>query len=70
MKVVVDRFEGNYAVCEKKDRTMINVDKKKLPKGAKEGDVLIIDGEIIRIDRSESARRKEDVEKLMDELWK
>jgi len=35
MRVVVDRFEGDYAVCEKEDRTMIDIDRKKLPKGCK-----------------------------------
>ncbi len=31
MKVTVDRFEGRYAVCENEDRTMINIEKSKLP---------------------------------------
>ena len=70
MRVILDRFEGDCAVCEKGDRTMINIDRKKLPKGVKEGDVLVVDGEIVRGDRGDTTRRKEDVRKLMDELWK
>ena len=43
MKVIIDRFEEEYAVCEKEDRKIINIDKNKLPSTVKEGDVLIID---------------------------
>jgi hypothetical protein len=31
MKVTIDRFEGDFAVCEKPDRTMINIKKDKFP---------------------------------------
>ena len=50
MKVTIDRFEGEFAVCEKPDRTMINIEKEKLPVGAKEGDILVIEGDNIRIE--------------------
>ncbi len=70
MKVIIDRFEGSYAVAEKPDRTMLNIPKSKLPKDAKEGDVLIIEGEKIRIDTAGTAQRKKAVEDLMKDLWK
>jgi hypothetical protein len=70
MRVVIDRFEGEYAVCEREDRTMINIVRKNLPKGVKEGDVLIVDGDTIRIDGREGRQKKEEIKKLMDELWK
>ncbi len=70
MRVVVDRFEGDYAVCEKEDRTMINVERKKLPSGVKEGDVLLIERDYITIDIGHTDTRRNEVEKLMDELWK
>lgn len=41
MKAIIDRFEGKYAVCEKIDMTMINVQKSKIPRESKEDDVLI-----------------------------
>jgi Protein of unknown function (DUF3006) len=31
MKVTIDRFEGDYAVCENPDRNMRNIRKEKLP---------------------------------------
>ena len=52
MKVIIDRFEGGFAVCEKADRTMVNVKRTQVPPEAKEGDTLIIDGDSIIIDPS------------------
>ena len=68
--MTIDRFEGDYAVCEKPDRKMINIKKDRLPAAAKEGDVLVIQGESIKVDSEETARRKEYAEKLMNDLWK
>lgn len=51
MKVVIDRFEGNYAVCEKPDRTMLNLEKSTAHKASKQGDGITIDLE-------ETAKRK------------
>lgn len=42
-KYVIDRFEGNYAICEDENKTMSKVPKYKLPLGCKEGDILIQD---------------------------
>ena len=69
MKVIIDRFESEYAVCEKEDRTMINIDKRNLPDGAKEGDIIVIYNENIITDSSETQDRKHKLQKLMDELW-
>jgi metallophosphoesterase superfamily enzyme len=70
MRVIIDRFEGDYAVCEREDRKMINIEKRRLPEGVKEGDALIINGDVIKIERQETNQKKEEIKKLMDELWK
>ena len=70
MRVAIDRFEGNYAVCEKEDRTMMNIERSKLPSGAREGDILDITDGIIKMDAEETARRMAEAKKLMDDLWK
>ena len=49
---------------------MVSVARGMLPKGVKEGDILLVDRDSIKIDRSQTARRKEKIKKLMDELWK
>jgi hypothetical protein len=70
MKVVIDRFEGDFAICEKDDRKIINIKRANIPKDAKEGDVLDVKGDAITIDFIETANRNKSVKKLMDELWK
>lgn len=69
MKVIIDRFEGNYAVCEKEDRTMINIEKNKIPTEAKEGSVLSITEDGITIDEEETISRKKDIEEFTKDLW-
>lgn len=44
-KLMIDRFEGNYAVCERDDKTIVKIPKYKLPLGCKEGDCLVLDSE-------------------------
>lgn len=70
MKVAIDRFEGNYAVCEKDDRTMLNIEIKNIPEAAKEGDVLNVEGDNITIDTEETATRRAEIEELSRNLWK
>lgn len=69
MKVVIDRFEGSFAVCEKEDRTILNIKKEYIPEGAKEGDVLDIQGDKISIDTKETEKRKKEIEELAKDLW-
>ena len=69
MRAVIDRFEGNFAVCETEDRTMLNIRRSKLPANVKEGDVLISDGDTIKIDPAETAKRKKIAEKLIEDVW-
>ncbi len=69
MKVTIDRFEGDLAIVENEDGTSTTFEKAKLPKGAKVGDVLDIDGGEITIDTAETEARKEKVAKLVDELF-
>lgn len=70
MHVVIDRFEGEFAVCEREDRTMVNIPRTKVPAGAREGDVLAIDSEAISIDRDETARRTMEIEALLKRIRK
>jgi hypothetical protein len=69
MRVIIDRFEGDFAVCEKEDRKMMNIKRDRLPPDAKEGDALIIEGDMITIDHAETTRRKNIVSKLFSGLF-
>jgi hypothetical protein len=64
MKVIIDRFEDNFAIVELEDKNIIDIPIALIPEGAKEGDVLEI-----RIDTEETKLRKEKIEKLLNNLW-
>jgi len=68
MKVIIDRFEENFAVCEKENGEMINIENIKLPMHAKEEDILTVDGNLISIDEKCTKARKEKINKLAEDL--
>jgi hypothetical protein len=59
MKVVIDKFEGDFAVCEKEDRSLLNINRRDVPIDALEGYVLDIQGDDVKIDTTETTKRKE-----------
>lgn len=70
MKVVIDRFESGFAVCETQDRKMLNIEKARIPEDAREGDVLFIsDGGNITVCKKETKESRDRILKLMDDLW-
>ncbi|MBU3112360.1 DUF3006 domain-containing protein [Clostridium lacusfryxellense] len=69
MDVIIDRFEGNYVVCEKKDRTMMDIKRDSIPSVAKEGDVLSINDGLITIDVEGTEKRRREIKKLTKDLW-
>lgn len=70
MKLIIDRFEGDYAVCEKEDRSIVNVPKDKLPLDCAEGDCLILmeDGSY-RKDKDTTEARKKKLRDKMNRLF-
>jgi len=69
MKIIIDRFEANYAVCEKEDRSMINIDISQIPTNSREGDVLNIEDEIILVDKKATNIRQKHIEEITKDLW-
>ncbi|UJZ87842.1 DUF3006 domain-containing protein [Heyndrickxia coagulans] len=69
MKYIVDRIEGEFAVCEKDDRTTVDIRLSELPSGVQAGDVIILENGIPRIDRQLTKERKAQIKKLADELF-
>lgn len=61
MKLVIDHFEGNYAVCQKEDNNMINIEMAKLPLKIKVGDVLCVVEDYITVDVEETVIRKKGI---------
>ncbi len=64
MRVIIDRFEGDFAVVETENGAFVNLPKCLVP-DAKEGDVISI-----TIDHAETEKREEKINHLMDKLFK
>lgn len=63
MKIIIDRFEGEYAVCEIEVGTIVNIPKILVP-NATEGDVITIE-----VDKAETEERRKNVQELMNNLF-
>jgi len=64
MKVIIDRFEGDYVVVETPDKKIFNMPIQLTPEGSKEGSVISIE-----IDIAETEARREKIERLIKDVW-
>jgi hypothetical protein len=64
MKVIIDRFEGDFAVVELQDKNLVNIPVQCIPNGAKEGTVLSIE-----VDNEETEARTKRIGDLMKGVW-
>lgn len=69
MKGIIDRFEGDYAVVEFEGRRMVEVHKRDLPPGLKEGDAIRCDDGVYFFDEVETERLKKETKAMFDKLW-
>ncbi|MBQ9833613.1 MAG: DUF3006 domain-containing protein [Bacilli bacterium] len=63
MKVIIDRFEGEYAVVEVAIGQFVNIPKVLIP-NANEGDVIKIE-----IDKKETEERRKHIQDLMNNVF-
>lgn len=75
--LIIDRFEGVYAVCEYIDENTeeykyINIDKKKIDSNATEGDSIVFNDKlkIYCIDEKENNKRREYIENIFNNFKK
>lgn len=68
--LIIDRFEGDYAVCERADRTTVDILRVELPSQARVGDVIQRDGAGWVIDSSATAARHKRIADLAAGLWR
>ncbi len=64
MRLIIDRFEGDFAVCEYEKGKTLDLPAGLLPADAKEGDVLRL-----TVDHEATERRKSDAESLRKRLF-
>lgn len=68
--LVVDRFEGNIAVCENRETgEMININKSELPEEVQEGDVLKIVNNKYEIDAEKQQEIEERIQNKVKDLF-
>lgn len=65
MRLTIDRFEGDFCVCEYEEGKTLDIPRTLVPKQAHEGDVLKI-----TIDTIETEARKKYAEDLRKKLFK
>jgi hypothetical protein len=63
MKVIIDRFEADYAVVELPDQSTVNMPLKLLAPGVKEGDIIEI-----KALSGETKSRKKKIDQLFEEV--
>ena len=70
MEVIVDRFEGDFAVCEDRDTgEMVDFKRDDLPQNAKEGSILQYSNGKFELDSKQEQEVSERIKQKMDNLW-
>jgi hypothetical protein len=63
--IAIDRFEGNFAVVELEDRTMLNLPRRLFPEDAAEGSIWELSPA-----PEEAEKRREHIRELKSKLFK
>lgn len=66
---IVDRFEGDYAILETENSTLINVNKNDIIGEVKEGDILVKKDNNYYIDKEKTDNRNMEINDIMKGLW-
>lgn len=69
MVYIIDRIEADYAVCEKENRSKINIPLAELHRGAKEGDCFKIEDNMVVFLVEETRIRKKLNANLQNKLF-
>lgn len=67
--LVIDRFEGEFAVCEDESGSMVNIPISRVPGGAKEGSVLTEKDGMFLLDTAATELRRKEISRLQNSLW-
>ena len=69
-KIIIDRFEEKYAICELEDKSIVKIPKYKLPLHSKEGDCLFQDaGGMYQKDSEMTTNREKRILEKMGRLF-
>ena len=70
MRYIIDRIEGDIAVCEDEKRNMSEIKLSDLPNGVKEGSVINYENGEYTVDKRAESARRERIQNLENELFK
>lgn len=69
VKYIIDRIEGNYAVCEDENKRIVDISLESIQAMAKEGmSLTIVDDTYIWVKQSQEENEKR--KRKIDQLWK
>ncbi len=61
-QLIIDRFEGKFAICEDKEQRYFAIETAELPEGAKEGCVLdITDEGELQLNQEQTQERRQQI---------
>ena len=66
---IIDRIEGNFVVVEAEDEEMVNILKDSIVGNFKEGDVLEREGDFFKVNSELTKKRKEEIERMIKDMW-
>lgn len=69
MNYIIDRFEGDFAICEDGEMKLHRIERSLLPKEADEGSVLLFENGEYTLDLEAQAARREEIIKLQNSLF-
>lgn len=69
MKYIVDRIESDIAVCEDENLSIVNIPLSVLPKGAKEGSVILFKDGVYSLTLKDEEERRNKLFNLMEDLF-
>ena len=69
MCLCIDRFEGDFAICEDENLKIVKINRKKIKSCAHEGDVLKFDNNFYIIDFDKTMERKTKNYKMQEKIF-
>lgn len=67
---IIDRVEGSFVIAEDKDGCMRQIDLKDVCGDFNEGDILIESNDKFSVNKELTEKRKKEIEKMMNDMWK
>lgn len=67
--LIIDRFEGSFAVCEQEDGGFQTIPRFRLPQECKEGDLIELKNDIYTINHDKTKSREKMIQEKLDSLF-